>query len=100
MTKSVFAQIPKVDDLLQLAEPLIGHYGRGSVKEQIRDEVDSIRTQLKQDQAFKIPSDKEILNRVTDALDADHRPSLRPVINLTGTVLHTNLGRARLPDSA
>jgi L-seryl-tRNA(Ser) seleniumtransferase len=38
--------------------------------------------------------------RVAERLDRLERPSLRPVINATGVVLHTNLGRAPLPDAA
>jgi L-seryl-tRNA(Ser) seleniumtransferase len=41
-----------------------------------------------------------IVNRVSARLSDEARPSLRQVINLTGTVLHTNLGRAPLPPEA
>ena len=41
-----------------------------------------------------------LLARVAAHISAESRPSLRPVFNLTGTVLHTNLGRAPLPADA
>ena len=42
----------------------------------------------------------DILRRAMDLLDARSRPVLRPVINATGIILHTNLGRAPLPEAA
>lgn len=48
----------------------------------------------------ELPGEPEIINRVNNALADRAQPSLKPVINLTGTVLHTNLGRANLPDEA
>ena len=47
-----------------------------------------------------IPDTKVILSTVTEHLAQLALPSLRPVHNLTGTVLHTNLGRAALPEEA
>ena len=44
--------------------------------------------------------DDSILNEVERRMDLDRRPSLMPVVNATGTLLHTNLGRAVLPRSA
>jgi L-seryl-tRNA(Ser) seleniumtransferase len=45
-------------------------------------------------------SEEGIIARLEDMLATEQRPTLIPVLNLTGTVLHTNLGRASLPEAA
>jgi hypothetical protein len=90
------AALPSVDRLLQqpVAAPLITQHGRSGV-------TGAIRTVLAELRAGKkiIPQD-QILEQVAAHLARGARPSLRPVFNLTGTVLHTNLGRAQLPEEA
>jgi L-seryl-tRNA(Ser) seleniumtransferase len=83
-----------MDRVLQHAVDLIEAYGRDSVKQAIRDALDHARA------AGAIPTLDDILHSASSALQRERRPSLQRVFNLTGTVLHTNLGRALLPEEA
>jgi len=90
------AALPSVDRLLQRheSEPLIAQHGRAAVTDAVRSVLEGLRRD-------RSPSPEgEILAQVSLLLEAQAAPSLRRVFNLTGTVLHTNLGRAQLPDEA
>ena len=97
------ASIPSVDLLLRSAAALaqIETHGRPLVLETIRvllDEVRAGRTPtLLIGDAF---DNEEFARRLALHIGALLAPSQRRVLNLTGTVLHTNLGRAVLPQSA
>ena len=90
------AALPSVDRLLRDASSgaLIERYGRAAVTDAIR----GVLAELRSAQAPK--AETEILKSVAALLADEARASLRPVFNLTGTVLHTNLGRAQLPEAA
>src|SRR5687767_144984 len=93
--------LPAVDRLLKLQpiEELVARHGRLLVTEVLRELLDTHRTRLGDENAA--PFDE--LKFVTDcaaSLTRRARPSLRVVFNLSGTVLHTNLGRAVMPESA
>jgi L-seryl-tRNA(Ser) seleniumtransferase len=89
--------LPSLDALLQQpgAEVLIGRFGRTATVAALRAELAAKRTA----RAFPTPA-AAILDAAADALAHRFAISQRPVFNLTGTVLHTNLGRALLPRSA
>ena len=91
------AALPSVDRLLTRAEaaPLIAGHGRPAVTSAIRDVLGEQRTRRAPES-----DQRAILEQVAERLEREAQPSLRPVFNLTGTVLHTNLGRARLPQEA
>ncbi|MFS8086437.1 MAG: L-seryl-tRNA(Sec) selenium transferase, partial [Acidobacteriota bacterium] len=93
------AALPSVDRLLRSggAEPLIAEYGLHAVTSAVRGVLAELRSAMAGAGRFAAVTDIGIINRVAERLDAEARPSLRPVFNLTGTVLHTNLGRAPLP---
>jgi L-seryl-tRNA(Ser) seleniumtransferase len=100
MSQSRFAAIPKVDALINQAEHLIAEFGRPAVTAEIRTQIDGLRTRLMSSGDAIVPNDLTLLETVEQILGQRHTPSLRSVLNLSGTVLHTNLGRARLPASA
>ena len=93
--------LPSVDRLLGSAavEPLIAAYGRTRVTEALRRALDTERARLAQPAATPYDDDR-FMQTCAAALAAAVAPSLIPVFNLTGTVLHTNLGRAVMPQSA
>lgn len=95
-------EIPSIDRLLQSREStaLIAAYGRAVVIEAIHCTVDGIRLEVAADGFSGDFSVASVFDRVARSLKRESTPSLRPVFNLTGTVLHTNLGRASLPREA
>ena len=89
--------IPSVNTLLELAElrQLAMTNPRELVVNAVRGVIEEVR------QGGTAPaSDAEWGSRVSNAVALARRPSLRPVLNGTGVVLHTNLGRAPLADAA
>ena len=97
---TAFADLPSVDRLLgqpALAAASDAH-GPKLVKRAINDELEAQRAALRAGRAAApLPALLAAIERRVAQLVA---PTLRPVINLTGTVIHTNLGRAILGDEA
>jgi len=94
--------LPSIDRLLKLEAvvALIDRHGRPLVVETLRAVLDEERALLAGDPASSPPADDALCSRCGARLQALSQPSLRPVFNLTGTVLHTNLGRALYPEAA
>jgi L-seryl-tRNA(Ser) seleniumtransferase len=100
---AVHASIPSVDRLLRAApvgESLARH-GRALTLETMRVLLDEIRAGAHPSLGAANPFDEGAFGQLLAArLAALLAPSQRRVLNLTGTILHTNLGRALLPESA
>ena len=90
--------LPSVDHLLAQAGDLVTVYGRPLTTEMIRETLAGIRAQYN-GQAV-IPSPAEIVSQARARLAALTAPTLRPVVNASGVILHTNLGRAPMSLSA
>jgi len=101
---SPFAAIPSIDRLLRRedAVALVTAHGRGLVTESLRDATATLREVLARHGARSLPADPErhLVARAGRAIDRLLDDTLKRVLNLTGTVLHTNLGRAPLPREA
>ena len=103
-TPAALRDLPSIDRLLRApgADELATAFGRPLATEALRSLLDETRTALRNGGAddVAIPSDWEIVAAAYDRLTAELAPTLRPVINATGIILHTNLGRAPLSASA
>lgn len=92
--------LPSVDRLLQQADEtnLLNRFGRDLVTEAIRTELAEMRALLQADK--ELTETDSILLRIESKLIKWLAPSLLPVINASGVIIHTNLGRAPLSDAA
>ena len=92
--------LPSVDSLLneEKIKELAAIFPHDLVVDLIRENLDSCRTSISQ--AKELPALSEIVENIYNRGQALARPSLRPLINATGVILHTNLGRAPLSEKA
>ncbi len=88
--------LPSVDVLLNepQVKKLISSYGRSLTLKFIRHHLEIIRQNTSTD--LRIPKNDEIIEAIGTDLQAALLPTLQPVINASGVILHTNLGRAPL----
>jgi L-seryl-tRNA(Ser) seleniumtransferase len=96
--------LPQIHAVLELpvVKALCEQHGRGLVLALLRERLEALRSALRgAGGARTIGADVEALPRWLEAEAARRtRPSLTPLLNATGVVLHTNLGRAPLPEAA
>ncbi|RMH44514.1 MAG: L-seryl-tRNA(Sec) selenium transferase [Deltaproteobacteria bacterium] len=96
-TKQLLRRLPKVDALLRESDVAAIAAPRWAVAEAARRAIDRRRRQILAGEAER----PDVTAAEVEAIARDLvRPSLRRVINATGVVLHTNLGRAPLPEAA
>ena len=89
-----FRDLPSVHDLIERLSPAAQQLPHALLVRQTRLCLDAAREALKRSE--NLPAG-QLETTIEAALSAYREPSLRPVINATGVVLHTNLGRAPLP---
>ena len=91
-----FQKIPSIDALLknEAVNPILGQYGRDLTIKVLRQILDAVRQDLKNGKPLF--SEQQIIDQAGKLASDWLQPSLLPVINASGIILHTNLGRAPL----
>lgn len=102
----LYRLLPSVDDLIRDERllPLVARDGQLAVTDSIRAVVGYLRDEIANGRLSSVPSMELALAGLPGTVEQHLRStmsfSLRPVINATGVILHTNLGRAPLADAA
>ena len=103
MANNVLRNIPSVSELLE-SPPLRGLVDRVShnvVVTGVRAFLDTLRRDMQSAAAeIRVPNVGELAEKIAEWIVRDDKPPLRPVINATGIILHTGLGRAPLAAEA
>jgi L-seryl-tRNA(Ser) seleniumtransferase len=98
-TANPLRELPSIDYLLKhpRCEALLTRYNREYVTQHCRVVIEQRRMEIRQSGGGSIDvGDDSILDRIENRIFADSRPGHVRVVNATGTILHTNLGRALL----
>ncbi|HXG21442.1 MAG TPA: L-seryl-tRNA(Sec) selenium transferase, partial [Methylomirabilota bacterium] len=94
--------LPSVEKLLSVSTlaPLLRRYRRAYLVDSIRSVLTQVRQAIAAGTITTPPTEEMLVRRVEAYIARDTRSPLRTVVNATGTVLHTNLGRALLAKAA
>lgn len=92
--------MPSIDRVLQQSQNLIETWGHDTVSNLVRKHIAQLRSDTEVDDAEHACAISTIREAIHDQLVEQDRRGIAPVINLSGIVLHTNLGRACLPEQA
>src|SRR5215831_10652971 len=94
-------RLPSVDEVMHASAAIVAadRFGRPAAVAAVRQALDATRAELRAGRGNGIAAD-DVAASALAHLDRDAQPNVRPVFNLTGTVLHTNLGRAVLAEAA
>ena len=103
MATNPLKNIPSVHELLESPQlrGLVDKVSHNVVVSEVRSFLDNLREDVRTAASeIRLPSASDLAEKIADWIVTDQRPRLRPVINATGILLHTGLGRAPLAEKA
>lgn len=100
MSKHLLSQIPAINKILLLDEikELMNTYTEIAIKSAIKQYIEEVKQAILNEELIEVPSLSKIVGEVARIVEKEDKNSLRRVINATGTILHTNLGRSLLSE--
>ena len=100
MSKHLLSQIPAINKILLLDEikELMNTYTEVAIKSATKQYIEEIKQAILNEELSEVPSLSKIVGEVARIVEKEDKNSLRRVINATGTILHTNLGRSLLSE--
>lgn len=102
--KNLYARLPSVDRLLnhRLLEKVVDRHGSAALAEAVRQTLDEARQHIRATNSLPgwAADEQQLAQAASQRVASRQQMQMRPVFNLSGTVLHTNLGRAPMAEAA
>lgn len=101
--QALLRQLPSVDSLMRHEDilDLLSKYPHGLVLECVREVLEDFRKEvIRMEQPDLGPDNSMLISQIACLVDDRYPPNFRQVINATGVILHTNLGRAPMSQKA
>lgn len=95
--KEMFKKLPQVSEILEsdAITKKSNDYPEIIVKDSVRESIEFFRNRILKKENFDF-NNEDVIKKAIEFMDKNFSPSLKPVINATGVILHTNLGRSLL----